>query len=80
MEELATGAAVFVIIWVLVLFMALPWGNQPIEQEEIDKGFASSAPAKPRILLKMAVTTAITIVLWFGYDFLASSGWISFRQ
>ena len=64
-----TYVAVFIIIWWLVLFMVLPVGvrtaydtNQPL-----GPGHASSAPVRPRILLKFLVTTAITVVLFTVY-------------
>lgn len=52
----------FVVIWVVVLFTVLPWGNRPPDDPE--PGHATSAPENPRIGLKFAVTTAITMVLF----------------
>lgn len=57
-----SGVVAFILIWWLVLFMVLPWGNNP--EEKTEKGNATSAPAKPRILLKFMVTTGISVVLW----------------
>ncbi|WGF89172.1 DUF1467 family protein [Marinivivus vitaminiproducens] len=68
----------FVVIWWLVLFMVLPFGAQP--PDEVEPGMADSAPAKPRIALKFAITTAITIVLTVIYYFIATSGLITFRD
>lgn len=59
-----TGVAAYIIIWWLVLFMVLPWGVKPIGSTDIAKGHASSAPRRPRMLLKVAVTTLIAAVLW----------------
>ncbi|MGH1481113.1 MAG: DUF1467 family protein [Geminicoccales bacterium] len=63
-----TTALTFVIIWWLVLFMVLPFGAAP--SEEVQHGHASSAPAKPRMLIKLLITTLIAVCLtalaiWF---------------
>jgi predicted secreted protein len=67
----------FVIIWWVVLFMVLPFGAEPPEQPE--KGHADSAPARPRMLVKMAVTTLLAAVLTALAYGIAQTGWISFR-
>lgn len=61
-----SGAVTFVIIWWLVLFMVLPVGVQTQREagDEVVPGTAESAPARPRIGLKFAITTAATSVLW----------------
>jgi predicted secreted protein len=56
-----TLSAVFVVVWWIVLFMVLPWGAQP--PEVVEPGFAESAPARPRILLKFLITTVIAAAL-----------------
>lgn len=57
---------VFVMIWWIVLFMVLPIGVRP--QQEVVPGTSASAPARPRILLRMAVTTIIAgILTWSVY-------------
>lgn len=61
-----TGTMVFVVVWWTVIFAVLPWGNHP--PAKIEPGHASSAPAKPRLLLKFAVTTVIAIVVWVAID------------
>lgn len=74
----AIGIAVFVITWWVVLFAVLPWGASP--PEEVEAGHAPSAPARPRLLLKMAVTTGITCVVWLGIYALVQFDLISFRE
>ena len=54
---------VFVIIWWMVLFCVLPWGVQAPKSPA--PGHATSAPARPRLLLKFAITTAIATALFF---------------
>lgn len=75
-----TGLAVYCILWWLVIFMVLPWGNRPLEDEDVARGHAPSAPKKPRLLLKAAVTTGIAGVLWTIVYVIIESGWITFRN
>jgi predicted secreted protein len=56
------GVLVYVMIWVVILFMVLPWGAKPSEQPEV--GHATSAPEKPHIGLKMLITSLIAFFLW----------------
>lgn len=72
------GLVAFIIIWWLILFMVLPWGVRV--PDAVEKGHATSAPVKPRLWLKMAVTTGISIVLWGFAYWLAVSDLISFRD
>lgn len=58
------GLASYVVIWWLVVFMVLPFGIHPAEAD--DPGHGVGAPARPRLLLKAAVTTAIATVIWLG--------------
>lgn len=53
---------VFVIVWWMVLFTVLPWGNRP--PDRVEAGHADGAPERPRLWLKMAVTTAIAIAVF----------------
>ncbi len=53
------AGVIFVIVWWLVLFMVLPFGASP--PDEVEPGMAPSAPARPRMGLKIAVTTVIAI-------------------
>ena len=45
---LISGTLVYVIIWWLVLFMVLPWGNRP--PDVVEDGHASSAPERSSAL------------------------------
>ena len=57
-----TGLLLYVIIWVVVLFMALPWGVRI--PTKIEKGHATSAPENPNIGIKFLVTSVISGLLW----------------
>jgi predicted secreted protein len=72
------GLVTFVIIWWLVLFTVLPWGVRI--PDEAEPGHATSAPARPRLWVKAAITTGIAILLWSVAYWLASSDLISFRN
>ena len=79
MDNIVTGTAVFVVIWWLILFIALPFGVRRTETEDLELGQEPGAPAKPMMWRKIFITTAITIVLWFFFYWLSDSGLISFR-
>ena len=69
-----SGFAVYVIIWWTVIFAVLPFGVQPIAADQVSKGHAAGAPRRPRILLKVAVTSLIAAVLWLIVYWLFESG------
>ena len=59
---LSTSIILYVMIWVVVLFLVLPWGVRI--PEKIEKGHATSAPENPQIGLKFLITTGISVFLW----------------
>ncbi len=73
------GLVAYVLIWWLVLFMVLPWGVRTIDPADIEKGHDPGAPRQSRIVLKLAVTSAVTAVLWVIVYFVVDSGAISLR-
>ena len=73
------GLAVYGVVWWVALFVVLPWGNRPIDQEDIEKGQASSAPKRPRILIKMAANTVLSGLIWLVIYWVMESGLASFR-
>ncbi len=75
---ITSGIVVFIIIWWLVLFTVLPWGVHV--PDETKPGFATSAPDKPRLWLKFAITTLIAAALWGVAYYIIGSDLISFRQ
>lgn len=72
-----SGVVVYIVIWVVMLFMVLPFGVKVIENPEV--GHASSAPENPRIGMKFLVTSLISIPLWFVAYYLITSDWFSFK-
>ncbi len=75
--SLVSGAALFFIIWWLVLFMVLPFGVRThAEQGDVVLGTTASAPANLNLVRKMIITSIISAVIvagiWYGY---AKLGW-----
>jgi predicted secreted protein len=56
---------VFIIVFVVVIFMILPFGIKI--PEKIEKGYAASAPENPRIGLKILITALISLMIAFFY-------------
>ena len=78
---LVSTALIYVVIWWLVFFMALPIGARSYHEagEEVEAGNVSSAPMRPRLWLKAGVTTGIAAILTLIAYFLIDSGALSFR-
>ncbi len=75
---LVSGIVVYILIWWVVLFAVLPWGNRSDDESAVP-GAMRGAPAQPRMALKALVTTGVAAVLWLVAYVLIESGWISFR-
>jgi predicted secreted protein len=61
-----------------VIFAVLPFGVQPIAAEQVSQGHDAGAPRKPRILLKAALTSVVSAVLWLIVYWLLESGALAF--
>ncbi len=62
---LALAVATFFMMWWIVLFTVLPFGvRTQHEEDNVVPGTAESAPAVPRLLRKMLITTLITSLLF----------------
>lgn len=72
-----TAIAVYFVIWWLVLLMVLPWGNAPPSQ--VKKGHATSSPAKPRLGLKLLVTTGVSAIFFALFYWIQASDLITLR-
>ena len=70
-------AVTFLVIWWLILFMVLPFGAAP--PEEVGDGHARSAPAKPRLLIKILITTALAVGATAAVQWFLQSGLIELR-
>ena len=67
----------YAIIWWVVLFAVLPWGVKVPDKPE--PGHATSAPERPLLWRKAAVTSAISAILWLAAYFLIESDLIPLR-
>jgi predicted secreted protein len=76
MDWLGT-AVVFAIVWWLILFMVLPFGAAP--PDEVEPGMATSAPAEPRMAVKLAITTILAALVTALIVWLMNSGLIQLR-
>jgi predicted secreted protein len=72
-----TAAAMYVVIWWLVIFAVLPFGVKP--SPEGDPGQRAGAPANPRLVAKIIATTLISLVIWTALIGLVRSGLVNFR-
>jgi len=68
-------AAIFFIVWWIVLFAVLPWGiRTQQENDDVILGTAHSAPVQPMLVRKAMATTGIAAVIvaliWLGIDVL----------
>jgi predicted secreted protein len=75
--SIAAAIVVYVILWWIVFFAVLPWGVRV--PDETEPGFATSAPERPRLGIKVAVTSLIAAALWVVAWYVISSDLISFR-
>lgn len=58
-------AAVFFVIWWLVLFAALPFGVRTQDDDgDVTLGTVSSAPRGPHMLRVVVVTTVVTLAIF----------------
>ena len=77
--DCATALATYAIIWWRVMFMGLPWGVRRSEPEDLREGDDPGAPANPRMLIKVAVTTVVAGMCFGLFYLVIISGVISFR-
>ncbi len=73
-----TGLMVYVIVWWMVLFTVLPFGNRA--PDIVERGNVESAPERPRMWIKAAVTTVIATAVWGGIYWVMEAELISFRD
>jgi predicted secreted protein len=67
----------YVIAWWMIFFMALPFGATPSEQPQ--RGHAESAPAKPRLWTKAAITSVIAALVVWAFHWFVTSGIMTLR-
>jgi predicted secreted protein len=60
---IATGIAMYVVVWWIVLFAILPWGVRPTT-EPGGRGQMSGAPEKPMMGKKILWTSVAAAFVW----------------
>ena len=63
-----TGALVYICIWVVVFFMALPIGVKRDANPQV--GCDTGAPQNGRVGVKLGLTTLVAALLWVGVKYL----------
>ena len=58
-------AAIFLLIWFVVLFAVLPWGVR--QSPDPEPGHDPGAPTNPQLGRKAIVTTVISLLVWGVY-------------
>lgn len=76
--SIATGIAVYLVIWWTVLFAILPLGIEPMRDPA--PGHDRGAPARPAIGRKALITSIVAAVLWLGFYVIYEADLISFRR
>ena len=74
-----TGLVLYVLIWWVALFAVLPIGTSPEARPDATSGWRG-APAKPRIWMKVGLTTIVAGIVWLLAFALIESNWVSFRH
>jgi len=78
MKSAALAAAIYFVIWWIVLFAVLPWGvESQHEAGEFSPGSDPGAPTRPLLLKKAIATTLLSAaIMALGYGAWAL-GWMS---
>ena len=80
---IATMLLVYVIIWWMIFFMALPFGVKNIDEDGDDgraPGSDLGAPVKGNLVKKAIITSVIALVLTFVFVQIEQSDLVNFRQ
>jgi predicted secreted protein len=77
-----TGILLFVVIWWLVFFMALPFGVRNVSEtgEDQEAGHDQGAPVNPRLWVKVGATTLITAAIMALILASIEFEWIDYRK
>ena len=73
------GVVLYTIIWWTALFAVLPIGTKPIARADDATGWRG-APERPRLLMKVLITTVVSAVIWLGAYWVIESDYLSFRD
>jgi predicted secreted protein len=70
MKAWVLAAAIYFVLWWIVLFAVLPWGVESQEEAgEVSPGSDPGAPVRPLLLRKAIATTLISaVIMGLGYS------------
>jgi predicted secreted protein len=74
-----SGLVLYILLWWVSLFAVLPIGTHAVQQPDEATGWRG-APAAPRLLRKVLITTVVAGVAWVASYALITSDLISFRE
>ena len=74
-----TGIVLFIVIWWTALFAVLPLGTRPLQHPDAVSGWRG-APERPRMMMKVIVTTIVAMIIWVGVFALVQSDYLNFRH
>lgn len=74
--SIAGGIVVYVILWWVIFFAALPFGVRP--GSDTEAGQDAGAPVNPRLWTKAGVATVAAAILWVAAYFVIRSEWFTF--
>lgn len=75
--DIASAIVIFIMVWWVIFFTVLPWGVEA--QGPVDNGGLPAAPRNPRLRRKMAITTAIALVVSAVVIWMVQARVIDFR-
>ncbi len=76
--NVVSGIVLYILLWWWVLFMTLPLFIKPLKNPEI--GHDKGAPENPFILMKLIMTSLISLIIWLICYYVVSLELISFRN
>ena len=76
MSYFFSQAAIFLLIWFVVLFAVLPWGVRAQGQDGAP-GTDPGAPTVPRLRAKLVWTTVVASVVWGICAVIYVNGWVT---
>jgi predicted secreted protein len=74
-----SGIVLYILIWWIALFAVLPIGTHAVQDPDPASGWRG-APERPRLWMKVGLTTLVACVVWLLAFALIESNWISFRE
>ena len=71
------GIATYVVVWLISLFLVLPFGVKP--QADPVPGSPESAPEKPRMWVRALITTVLAAAFWLIIWIVIKTGVVDLR-